>query len=222
MFKNKNEVNKISNCFLLFIIVCSIISIISFIFGDTSELKDLGYTSKDITYSIISMSIYFILSFVALFITNKNKKIYSDEYTVTRRLFNFFMIMSIISLVLSFILNIMNLYFYDSFSYVSFCTIIFGYLPAHYFAIRIVSKENLFKIGNEKKVNIANLVIIILLINYYVNLISIIFSIIFNIQEFSSLLISLITSIVWIIVILISYKLINKKEFKILKFINKA
>lgn len=213
MFKNKNGVAKVSNFFLIFMIVCCFLPIISLVFGDISELKEIGYSKNDIAYSIISTSLCLILSLIALLITNK-KKIYSDEYPTTRCVFNFFMVVSIISLILSFILNILNLYFYKSFSWVVFFTLIFGDSIGYYLATKIVSKDNLFKKSNEAKVNIANLVIIILLINYYVNFVSIIFSIIFNTEKILSLLVSLITSLAWIIVIIISYKLINKKNEK--------
>lgn len=218
MFKNKNAVAKISNFFLIFMIVCCFLPIISLAFGDISELKEVGYSQNDITYSIISTSLCLILSLIGLFITNK-KKIYNDEYPITRCVFNFFVVVSIISLILSFILNILNLYFYKSFSWVVFFTLIFGDSIGYYLAIRFVDKDNLFKKSNEIKVNIANLVIVILLINYYVEAISIIFSIIFGTEKILTLLISLITSLVWIVVIVISYKLINKKELKFKKII---
>ncbi len=218
MFKNKNGVAKISNFFLIFMIVCCFLPIISLVFGDISELKEVGYSQNDITYSIISTSLCLILSLIGLVITNK-KKIYNDEYPTTRCVFNFYVVVSIISLILSFILNILNLYFYKSFSWVVFFTLIFGDLIGYYLAVRFVDKDNLFKKSNETKVNIANLVIVILLINYYVEAISIIFSMIFGTEKILTLLISLATSLIWIVVIVISYKLINKKDFKLKKII---
>jgi len=71
---------------------------------------------------------------------------------------------------------------------------------------KLLSKDN------EQKVNIANLVIIYLLMIYYVNAIMILSQMIFKTGEIITLIGGLCFSIIWMCVVMISYKLINKKE----------
>ena len=78
-------------------------------------------------------------------------------------------------------------------------------------AFRVTEGELLSK-DNEQKVNIANLVIIYLLMNYYVNAIMIFSQMIFKTGEIITLIGGLCFSIIWMCVVMISYKLINKKE----------
>ena len=113
------------------------------------------------------------------------------------------------------------MFFYDTFSWPTLVTLVFGYVPAYLIAIKQVSKGELLSKDNEQKVNIANLVIIYLLMNYYVNAIMIISQMIFKTNEFITLLGGLCFSIIWMCVVMISYKLINKKDIKLITKKNK-
>ena len=178
MLKNKNEVTKISNIFFIAIGFMAFLSLITLIFGGVESID--GFNKNDYNYNLIIMSIYTILSVLILYITNKKANIYKDEYPVSRRVFNLFIAMSIMSVIITFASNILTIFFYDTFSWTALITQIFGYIPAYALAVRVVSKGRMLSKDNEQKVNIANLVIIYLLMNYYVNAISIISSMIFQ------------------------------------------
>ena len=214
MLKNKNEVTKISNIFFIAIAFMSFLSLITLIFGGVESIE--GFNKNDYNYNLIMMSIYTILSVLTLYITNKKVNIYKDEYPVSRRVFNLFIAMSIMSVIITFTSNILTIFFYDTFSWTTLITLIFGYIPAYTLAVKQVSKGSMLSKDNEQKVNIANLVIIYLLMNYYVNAVMIISQMIFKTEEFITLLGGLCFSVIWICVVMISYKLINKKEIKLI------
>ena len=220
MLKNKNEVTKISNMFFIAIGFMSFLSLITLIFGGVDSVE--GFNKNDYNYNLIMMAIYTVLSLLTIYITNKKVNVYKDEYPVSRRVFNLFIAISIMRVIITFTSNILNIFFYDTFSWTTLITLVFGYIPAYLFAIKQVSKGELLSKDNEQKVNIANLVIIYLLMNYYVNAIMIISQMIFKTSEIITLVGGLCFSIIWICVVMISYKLINKKEeFKLITKKNK-
>lgn len=210
MLKNKNEVTKISNIFFIAIGFMAFLSLITLIFGGVESIE--GFNKNDYNYNLIMMSIYTLLAVLTLFITNKKINIYKDEYPISRRVFNLFISISIMSVIITFSSNILTIFFYDTFSWPTFITLILGYIPAYLIAIKEVSKGELLSKDNEQKVNIANLVIIYLLMNYYVNVIMILSSMLFKTGEIVTQIGGLCFSIIWMCVVMISYKLINKKE----------
>ena len=210
MIRNKNEATKISNIFFIAIGFMSFLSLMSLIFGGVEGID--GFNKNDYNYNIIMMAIYTALSVLTLYITNKKINIYKDEYPVSRRIFNLFIAISIMSVIITFTSNILTIFFYDTFSWPALITLILGYIPAYTLAIKQVSKGELLSKDNEQKVNIANLVIIYLLMNYYVNAIMILSQMIFKTGEIITLIGGLCFSIIWMCVVMISYKLINKKE----------
>lgn len=213
MIKNKNEVTKISNIFFIAIGFMSFLSLITLIFGGVDSVE--GFNKNDYNYNLIMMTIYTVLSFIILYITNKKVNVYKDEYPVSRRVFNLFIVISVMSVIITFTSNILSIFFYNTFSWTTLTTLVFGYVPAYIIAIKQVSKSELLSKDNEQKVNIANLVIIYLLMNYYVNAIMIIAQMIFKTGEIITLIGGLCFSIIWICVVMISYKLINKKDIKL-------
>lgn len=219
MIRNKNEVTKISNIFFIAIGFMSFLSLMSLIFGGVEGID--GFSKNDYYYNIIMMAIYTVLSVLTLYITNKKVNVYKDEYPVSRRVFNLFIVISIMSLLITFTSNIFTLIFYNTFSWPALITLVFGYIPAYAFAIKEVSKGKMLSKDNETKVNIANLVIIYLLMNYYVNAIMIISQMIFKTNEIITLIGGLCFSIIWICIVMISYKLINKKDIKLITKKNK-
>lgn len=210
MLRNKNEVTKISNIFFIAIGFMSFLFLISLVFGGVDGID--GFNKNDYNYNIIMMAIYTILSVLTLYITNKKINIYKDEYPLSRRIFNLFIAITIVSVIITFSSNILTIFFYDTFSWPSLITLALGYIPAYTFAIKEVSKGELLSKDNEQKVNIANLVIIYLLMNYYINAIMILSSMLFKTGEIVTLIGGLCFSIIWMCVVMISYKLINKKE----------
>ena len=215
MIRNKNEVTKISNIFFIAIGFMSFLSLITLIFGGVDSVE--VFNKNDYNYNLIMMAIYTVLSVLTLYITNKKINVYKDEYPISRRVFNLFIAVSVMSVIITFTSNILNVVFYNTFSWHTLIVLAFGYVPAYLIAIKQVSKGELLSKDNEQKVNIANLVIIYLLMNYYVNAIMIISQMIFKTDEIITLIGGLCFSIIWICVVMISYKLINKKEeFKLI------
>lgn len=215
MFKNKNEVTKISNVLFIALLVLSILSIISFLFGGAGSIE--GFSKSDYYFNLVLLIIYSIASFIVLFLTNKKMDLYKDEYPLSRRIFNLFIVLLVMSMVITLSAEIFNYVFYKKFSWYSVITLIIGYVPSCLVAIKEVSKGKLLSTSNEKKINVANLLIIYLLMNYYLNSVMIIFKMLFKMDEITILIPGLCWSFIWIVVIVISYRLINKKEEFIFK-----
>lgn len=215
MFKNKNEITKISNVLFISLFGLSILSIISFLFGGAGSIE--GFSKSDYYFNIVMLAIYSIASFIVLFLTNKKVDLYKDEYPLSRRIFNLFIVLLVMSMVITLSAEIFNYVFYKKFSWYSVITLIIGYVPSCLVAIKEVSKGKLLSISNEKKINVANLLIIYLLMNYYLNSVMIIFKMLFKMDEITTLIPGLCWSFIWIAVIVISYRLINKKEEFIFK-----
>lgn len=210
MFKDKNEVTKISNIFLIVIGLMSILSILTLLSSGVDGIE--GYSENDYYFNLIMMIVYTLLSGIILFITNKKLTIYKDEYPLSRRVFNLFIVISVMSALITLSANILSYFFYDNFSWHSLVVLIIGYIPAYIIANKEVSKGELLSNNNEQKINVANLLITYLLMNYYVNVITILSQMIFKLNEITTLIGALCWSFIWIIVIIISYRLINKKE----------
>lgn len=215
MFKNKNEVTKISNVLFISLFGLSILSIISFLSGGVDSIE--GYSKNDYYFNLVLLAIYSIVSFIVLFLTNKKVNLYKDEYPLSRRLFNLFMTLLVMSVVITLSAEIFNYVFYKKFSWYSVITLIVGYVPSCLVAVKEVSKGKLLSTSNDKKINVANLLIIYLLMNYYLNSVLIIFKMIFKMDEITTLIGGLCWSFIWIAIIGISYRLINKKEEFIFK-----
>lgn len=218
MFKNKNEVTKISNTFFIAIGLMSVLSIVGLLCNGVGGIK--GYNASDYYFNLIMMVIYSLLAILILFVTNKVVIIYKDEFPISRRVFNLFMVISVMSVLITISANILSHFFYNDFSWYSLVTIVFGYIPTYTIAYKEVSKGELLSNSNESKINVANLLIVYLLLNYSINAITIIFQMIFRMDETINLIGGLCWSFIWISIIIISYKLINKKEefaFKINK-----
>ena len=215
MFKNKNEVTKISNILFISLFGLSVLSIISLIFGGVDSIE--GFSKNDYYFNLVMLIIYSIASFIVIFLTNKKMNLYKDEYPLSRRIFNLFITLLVMRIVITLSAEVFNYVFYKNFSWYSVITLIIGYVPSCLLAIKEVSKGKLLSTSNEKKINVANILIIYLLMNYYLNSVGIIFKMIFKMDEITTLISGLCWSFIWIAVIVISYRLINKKEEFIFK-----
>ena len=98
MLKNKNRVTKISNILFLTMFVLSLFSIISLI--TTGYVDVEGRTKKDFILNLAMMIVYFISSGLILYITNKKINLYKDEYSISRQVFNLFVVISSMSIIL--------------------------------------------------------------------------------------------------------------------------
>lgn len=215
MFKNKNEVTKISNILFISLFGLSVLSIISLIFGGVDSIE--GFSKNDYYFNLVMLIIYSIASFIVIFLTNKKMDLYKDEYPLSRRIFNLFITLLVMRIVITLSAEVFNYVFYKNFSWYSVITLIIGYVPSCLLAIKEVSKGKLLSTSNEKKINVANILIIFLLMNYYLNSVMIIFKMIFKMDEITTLIGGLCWALIWIAVIVISYRLINKKEEFIFK-----
>ncbi len=215
MLKNKNEASKISNIFLFIIGGLSLLSIISLLIRGVDGFE--GYNSSDYYFNLIMMVIYLLLSVIVLFITNKKVDMYKDEFSISRRIFNLFIVISIMSVLINISANVLSYFFYDEFSWYSLAIALLGYVPTYIISYIKVSKGDILSKDNETKVNVANLIVIYLLMNYCINVVALILQVIFKLKKFSEVTGGLCLSIVWIIVVIVAYILINNKDKKIIK-----
>lgn len=204
MFKNKNTITKISNTIFLIFGGLAILSLLNIIL----DHKDVS--NVDLYSNIILMIVYIACSATILWISNKKIDFYKDEYSISRQLFNLFIVISIVSMVLMLSINILSFIFYKKFSLYSLILELVCFLPIYLIAYKEVSKDKLLNINNSKKINICNLVIIILLMNYSSIVLSTSLQLIFNMIEITIAIKNICISFIWISVVLIAYKLMNK------------
>ena len=206
MFKNKNKMTKISNAIFLGFGILAFLSLLSIITN-----IDKSTPVKDLYSNIVLMIIYIICSGIILWITNKKIDLYKEEYSISRQIFNLFVVISLMSAVLMLGVNILSYIFYKKFSLYSLLIELVCFIPIYLLAYKEVSKNKLLNKNNEKKTNICNLVIIILLMNYTSIIGSTLLQIVFNTVDIVLALKNILISFVWIAVILIAYKLINRE-----------
>ena len=206
MFKNKNKMTKISNAIFLGFGILAFLSLLSIITN-----IDKSTPVKDLYSNIVLMIIYIICSGIILWITNKKIDLYKEEYSISRQIFNLFVVISLMSAVLMLGVNILSYIFYKKFSLYSLLIELVCFIPIYLLAYKEVSKNKLLNKNNEKKTNSCNLVIIILLMNYASIIGSTLLQIVFNTVDIVLALKNILISFVWIAVILIAYKLINRE-----------
>lgn len=205
MFKDKNKVTKISNAIFLIFAALASLSLLSMILNAPKEL-----TKADLHSNMILMVIYIVFSTVILWITNKKINLYKEEYSVSRQIFNLFILVSIMSAMLMLSINILSYIFYKRFSWYSLILELFCFVPIYIITYKVVSKDKLLNINNSRKINICNLVIIILLMNYSSIVLSTLLQMLFNTIDVVVAIKNICISFIWISVILIAHKLINK------------
>ena len=209
MLKNKNRVTKISNILFITMFVLSLFSIISLI--TTGYVDVEGRTKKDFILNLAMMIVYFISSGLILYITNKKINLYKDEYSISRQVFNLFVVISSMSIILMISTTIISYFLTNKFSFYTLLSILFGYIPVYVYSYIIVSKTDILSKENDKKINISNLLVIFLLMNYSINFIVFIFQMIFEVNEIMVILPNMCFALIWICIVFIAYKLINRK-----------
>ena len=205
MFKGKNKVTKISNTIFLIFVMLASLSLLSMILNAPKDVAKV-----DLHSNMILMGIYVVFSVIILWITNKKIDLYKDEYSVSRQVFNLFLLVSIMSAILMLGVNVLSYVFYKKFSWYSLILELFCFIPIYLIAYMEVSKDKLLNINNSKKVNICNLVIIILLMNYSSIVLSSLLQMLFNSVDVIIAIKNICISLIWIAIVLIAHKLINK------------
>lgn len=210
MLKKEDKIFKISNIFFIVIIVLSSISLLSLLFTGYKSIE--GRTKVDYYVNLVLLLMYLISSVLILYLTNKKIDYYKKEYSMPRKIFNLFVLISCLSIVMMFTTLILSKIFLNIFSWYSLLTIIFGYIPIYVISYIVVDKDNLLSINNDKKTNIGNLIVIFLLMNYSLNVIILLLQMIFEVNDIMLTLPSICISFIWIFVVLVAYNLINKKH----------
>jgi hypothetical protein len=205
MFKGKNKVTKISNTIFLIFVMLASLSLLSMFLNAPKDVAKV-----DLHSNMILMGIYVVFSVIILWITNKKIDLYKDEYSVSRQVFNLFLLVSIMSAILMLGVNVLSYVFYKKFSWYSLILELFCFIPIYLIAYMEVSKDKLLNINNSKKVNICNLVIIILLMNYSSIVLSSLLQMLFNSVDVIIAIKNICISLIWIAIVLIAHKLINK------------
>lgn len=217
MLKQKNESMKISNIFFLVMGGLSFLSVISLLLRGVEGIEG---SSSDYYFNVIMLLIYSITALLILLFTNKVDVLYKNEFPISRRLFNLFVMISIMSMVITISSNVLSYFFYGNFSLYSLLIVLVGYIPSYVVSYKQVSKGKLLSSDNDAKINVTNFLVIYLLMQYYINVVAIIAQMLFKMAEITTLISSLCFALIWIVIVVIAYRLINKKEvfsFKIKK-----
>lgn len=215
MFKGRNVVTKISNGLLLFIFVImffsSVSSISTLISGSSSYLD--GYSTSDYIYSAIVSVIYIIVTGIAILLLNKKIDLYKEEYPVSRQIFNLFFALTMLGAVISFLMLVCDYFIYDDFSFYLLSEMIVEaglFILVYWYTLKgkILSKDN------TKKMNIVNLIIIILLLEYVLGIFDLLIELVFKVSTMSEISNNLIIYAVGTCIVLIAYKLFNNDKTK--------
>lgn len=223
MFKNKSKVAKFSNGLLIAIFVLALISCLSMlpqlISGNVTVIE--GYTINDYWKDEILMICYVIFSGLTLLILNKKINLYKDEYTISRQVFNLLFVLLMLSSVLM-ISNVVVEYIINKkFSLYALLTILLSYVPVYIYSYWYVDKYEILTSEKSTRENVTNFIIIYLLTNYSSSVIELIINLILKVNDTMVVIQNLIVSFLWIFVILLANKLLNKdnstKEVKVIK-----
>ena len=223
MFKNKSKVAKFSNGLLIAIFVLALISCLSMlpqlISGNVTVIE--GYTINDYWKDEILMICYVIFSGLTLLILNKKINLYKDEYTISRQVFNLLFVLLMLSSVLMISNVIVEYIINKKFSLYALLTILLSYVPVYIYSYWYVDKHEILTIEKSTRENVTNFIIIYLLTNYSSSVIELIINLILKVNDTMVVIQNLIVSFLWIFVILLANKLLNKdnssKEVKVIE-----
>lgn len=209
MLKKEDKIFKISNIFFIVIIVLSSLSILSLLFTGYKDIETR--TKVDYFANLALLSMYLLASLIILYISNKKIDFYKKEYSTPRKIFNLFFLVSCLSIVMMFTTIILTKVFLHTFSWYSLLTILLGYIPIYLISYIQVDKNKLLS-KEVNKTNIGNLIVILLFMNYSLNIIIIMLQMVFEVNDIMLTLPNICISFIWIFVILIAYNLINRKH----------
>ncbi len=212
MFKDKNIVTKISNGILIVIFFLSLWSSLSIVSNLIKGTVVEGYTISEYLYYAVQIFVYLILSGISLLILNKKVNLYKDEYPLSRQIFNLFLLLSTIGMIVTISSLIVEHFIYNKFSFYVLTSILVGYLPIFVLGFIYVNKGEILSINNSKRTNIINSMVLYLLMTYTLNIILIVLQLLFKLKNFNNIFRDLIISIVGLVIVFVAYKLMNKNK----------
>ena len=228
MFKNKNKFNRVFNYILIMFGTISLMSFLIFIKEGYSPNYTFSY--NEYVSGIVIYFVYSITSFLMLFLVNNKFNFFDEKYPLSRKLFNSFICIEIINIVLllsEFITSCLlgnniqwHYLFFINLGY-HYSVVLgsekyypkFGYIPA--IAVGHIAANNGKYLSNKnsKKINVVNFFVIYLIMSYYINIINSIFQLIFRVDDSIKLLSNIGILLMWVGIVLIAYKIINKNNY---------
>lgn len=211
MFKNKNKFNRVFNYILIMFGTISLMSFLIFIKEGYSPNDTFSY--NEYVSGTVIYFVYSITSFLMLFLVNNKFNFFDEKYPLSRKLFNSFICIEIINIVLLLSEFITSCLLGNNIQWHYLFFIIFGYIPA--IAVGHIAANNGKYLSNKnsKKINVVNFFVIYLIMSYYINIINSIFQLIFRVDDSIKLLSNIGILLMWVGIVLIAYKIINKNNY---------
>ena len=212
MIRNTNKVEKDSNIIYIFMaaiyLLAGIRIIIGLLTGNFTATKDFSRT--DAVYNSIIYLTSAATMFIAMLILNKKVDIYKEEYATSKKVFNLFFTLNLSSAILSLLYLIIGYFVYDKFSLYSLFALLIAHIPIDIISYLYVKNHDILSTNNDKKKNVTNFIVIWLLISYTRTIIDLLLQLVFKMETFKEVLKDIGVSIVFILIIILAYKLSNR------------
>ena len=176
--------------------------------GNFTATKDFSRT--DAVYNSIIYLTSAATMFIAMLILNKKVDIYKEEYATSKKVFNLFFTLNLSSAILSLLYLIIGYFVYDKFSLYSLFALLIAYIPIDIISYLYVKNHDILSTNNDKKKNVTNFIVIWLLISYTRTIIDLLLQLVFKMETFKEVLKDIGVSIVFILIIILAYKLSNR------------
>ena len=145
-----------------------------------------------------------------MLILNKKVDIYKEEYATSKKVFNLFFTLNLSSAILSLLYLIIGYFVYDKFSLYSLFALLIAHIPIDIISYLYVKNHDILSTNNDKKKNVTNFIVIWLLISYTRTIIDLLLQLVFKMETFKEVLKDIGVSIVFILIIILAYKLSNR------------
>ena len=211
MFKNKNKFNRVFNYILIMFGTISLMSFLIFIKEGYSPNYTFSY--NEYVSGTVIYFVYSITSFLMLFLVNNKFNFFDEKYPLSRKLFNSFICIEIINIVLLLSEFITGCLLGNNIQWHYLFFIIFGYITAIVIGYIAANNGKYLSNKNYKKINVVNFFVIYLIMSYYINIINSIFQLIFRVDDSIKLLSNIGILLMWVGIVLIAYKIINKNNY---------
>ena len=212
MIRNRNKVEKASNIIYIFMaaiyLLAGIQITIGLLTGNFTATKDFSRT--DAVYNSIIYLTSAETMFIAMLILNKKVDIYKEEYATSKKVFNLFFTLNLSSAILSLLYLIIGYFVYDKFSLYSLFALLIAHIPIDIISYLYVKNHDILSTNNDKKKNVTNFIVIWLLISYTRTIIDLLLQLVFKMETFKEVLKDIGVSIVFILIIILAYKLSNR------------
>lgn len=176
--------------------------------GNFTATKDFSRT--DAVYNSIIYLTSAATMFIAMLILNKKVDIYKEEYATSKKVFNLFFTLNLSSAILSLLYLIIGYFVYDKFSLYSLFALLIAHIPIDIISYLYVKNHDILSTNNDKKKNVTNFIVIWLLISYTRTIIDLLLQLVFKMETFKEVLKDIGVSIVFILIIILAYKLSNR------------